>query len=274
MPIEIQYVSDIHLEAHDRKDEGHITPSMFVQPKAPYLALCGDIGNPYLKAYEAFLSWCSKSWKLIFLVSGNHEYYNYRSPIKSDMPTRNQRIREIVKQFPNIIYLDCSSYTMPEHNLVILGCTLWSDTSVGDEMKIITYMNDARSIYLSGTDNLIPSKMTALHFQQKDWLQGEIEKAEKKGQDVLVLTHYLPSYQLVADIYSDSPLNMCFASNCEDIIKAPVKVWICGHSHTGADMMINGVRCLMNPYGYPGERVKTRSTQKTILLETKEKEIA
>jgi predicted phosphodiesterase len=267
MSLQIQYVSDIHLEHHDRKNNGNIIPSMFVVPKAPYLALCGDIGNPDLTAYKDFLSWCSKSYKVVFLVAGNHEYYNYRSSVPSDIPTRKEKIRTIISVFKNIYFLDCSSYYVAEHNLRILGCTLWSDTSLGSDEKIISYMNDARNILLTKETHLVPKEMTALHFEERKWLENQIELAKSRGEEVLVLTHYLPSFQLIAEKYKDNPLNMCFASDCENLMNEHVKAWICGHSHTGVHALINGVECVMNPIGYPGEKVETRST--TAVLELK-----
>ena len=259
--IQIQYISDLHLEHHDRKNEGYLVPSTFLIPNAPYLALCGDIGNPELVVYDAFLSWCSKMWKAVFLVAGNHEYYNYRSAVKTDIPTRKETIRTLTAKYKNVFFLDCSSHFIAEHNVRVLGCTLWSDTSVGDEDLIIKYMNDTRNILLAKETPFLPRYMTDLHNQEKAWLQSEIESARKQGEDVIVLTHYLPSFQLIAEKYKDNPLNMCYASNCEDLLQAPVKAWICGHSHTGVNLFINGVQCCMNPYGYPGEKVETRSVK-------------
>ncbi len=266
MNFKIQYVSDIHLEFHDKYNEGQITPSMFLKPSAPYLALCGDIGIPELRAYETFLAWCSQEYEKVFIVAGNHEYYTYRCPIKNDMPTKQKRIREIVSQYPNIYFLDCNSYYEENYNLRILGCTLWSDVSLADERQIIKYMNDYRNIFIEGINSLLPRKMTEFHVEQKSWLHQEIEKAAEKNENLLILTHYLPSFKLIAAKYEDNPLNMCFATDCEDLMKAPVKGWICGHSHTGVTKEIRGVQLCMNPYGYTGERVETRDRAKVLEL--------
>lgn len=270
MQFKLQYISDLHLEHHDKYNEGNIVPSMFLIPKAPYLALCGDIGNPDLTAYKDFLAWCSKSYKVVFLVAGNHEFYNYRSSKKSDMSTRIEKLRSICSQFKNVVFLNRDSYSFPEYNLRILGCTLWSDTSMGNEEKIMSYMNDARNILLEGDVPLLPSKMTELHHADKEWLRKEIEKAKMINESVLVFTHYLPSYKLIHEKYQEYSMNMCFASDCEELIREPVKAWICGHSHTGVKLVLNGVNCLMNPYGYPGEKVETRNREEVLVLETKE----
>lgn len=264
---QIQYVSDIHLEHHDKYNEGQITPSMFLKPSAPYVALCGDIGIPELKAYETFVHWCSENFEKVFLVAGNHEYYTYRCPIKNDIATKQKKIRDLVEQYSNVHFLECDSYLLQEYNIRILGCTLWSDTSHGDEEKIILGMNDSRNIYEKGQDPLLPRQMAAYHFAQKEWLNKEIKSAVNKQENILILTHYLPSFQLIAEKYAGNPFNTCFASNCEDLLRAPVKAWICGHSHAGVHKEISGVQLCMNPYGYPGERVDTRNRAQILTLD-------
>jgi predicted phosphodiesterase len=270
MDFKLQYVSDLHLEHYDKNNDGNIIPSMFLIPNAPYLALCGDIGNPDLTAYKDFLAWCSKGYTLVFLVAGNHEFYNYRSEVSSDMPTRIEKIRSLCSKFKNVIFLHRDTYLISEYNIRILGCTLWADTSLGNEQNIITYMNDTRNILLEGTAPLFPRNMTELHRQEKEWLRQEIEQARESKERLVVLTHYLPSFKLIHEKYEGHPLNMCFASDCTDLMIEPVKAWICGHSHTGVIKELNGVKCVMNPYGYPGEKVETRKKNAVLTLGTKE----
>lgn len=266
MTFQLQYVSDVHLEMHDKHNEGQITPHMFVQPAAPYLALCGDIGIPELKAYERFLQYCSQGWKEVFLLPGNHEFYNYRVREKHDMPTKTALLESLCAKFPNVHFLNCRSFDLPDTSIRLLGCTLWSDTSMGDRYKILMGMNDAKQIYWEGNEPFLPEQMTMLHIEQKAWLEEQIQKAATEKIRLVVLSHYLPSYELIAEKYKGNPLNMCFASECEDLMKPPVEAWICGHSHTGVVKNIKGVVCCMNPYGYPGERVETRNMRNVLEL--------
>ncbi len=48
----LQFVSDIHLELRKNK----IPIIKPIESGNSYLALCGDIGNPYLSSYKKFLS--------------------------------------------------------------------------------------------------------------------------------------------------------------------------------------------------------------------------
>lgn len=255
----LQYVSDIHLEFYDKQNTGSIDPSQFITPTAPYLALVGDIGIPELAAYSVFLRWCSQKWKQIFVVAGNHEYYRYRCEEKNDMETKRKSIQTICSGLSNVTFLDCSSALIPELNVRLLGCTLWSSIPDCLTGKVVTYMNDTRQILKEKDVPFLPNNMTELHEKERQWLNQEIHKCELTNERCIVLTHYLPSYSLIAEKYKGHFLNACFASDCEDLMRPPVIAWICGHSHMGVQTEIHGVQCHMNPFGYPGEDVPSRS---------------
>jgi hypothetical protein len=253
----IQYISDIHLEFHDKLNKGTIHPDLFVKPVAPYLALVGDIGIPDLPSYSVFLNWCSQRWSHVFLVAGNHEFYNVRCPVKTPMETKRETIRSICNALSNVHFLDCSSYYLANYNLRVLGCTLWSDSACVAE-KAITYMNDSRQINHLKDVPFTPWRMSELHAKEKQWLNQEIHKCELTNERCLVLTHYLPSYSLIHEKYQGHFLNACFASDCDDLFRPPVVGWIAGHTHTGMKTSIHGIPCVLNPYGYPDEDVETR----------------
>lgn len=255
----IQYISDIHLEFHDKHNTGALHPDMFVTPVAPYLVLAGDIGIPDLMSYPVFLSWCSRHWKEVFLVAGNHEYYNMRCPVKTDMASKNELLQTICDGLPNVHFLNCSSYLIPETNVRILGCTLWSDIPDCLSEKVITYTNDARQIYHLKDVPFTPWAQSEEHKRQKQWLNQEIQKCDLTNERCLVVTHYLPSFALIHEKYKGSPLNACFASDCDDLFQPPVVAWMCGHTHTGMKILIHGIPCLVNPHGYPNETVETRN---------------
>jgi hypothetical protein len=64
----LQYLSDVHLEFRQKLPR--------VVPKGDILILAGDIGYPFSGLYEEFLRKMTHSFKKVFLVVGNHEYYN------------------------------------------------------------------------------------------------------------------------------------------------------------------------------------------------------
>ena len=252
--MKIQYVSDIHLEFHDKHNVGSINPTQFVKTgEAEYLALCGDIGIPELAAYEVFLKWCSGFWKAVFVIAGNHEYYNVRCPVKHTMKFKKEFIENICRQLPNVHFLDCSSVFLAEENMRVLGCTLWSQIDESIQDKAMLNMSDTRQILLDEDHKAYPEELCEIHRRERKWLADAIESCRTSGERCIVLTHYLPSYQLIDPKYWGFELNSCFASDLDHLIQTPVCAWLCGHSHTAVFKLINGVPCSLNPYGYPNE---------------------
>jgi len=254
----IQYVSDIHLEFHDKHNTGALQPNLFVNPCAPYLVLAGDIGVPDLKAYRVFLQWCSEHWNSVFLVAGNHEFYNIRCSPKTTMDDKKQMIHDICNDLPNVHFLDCTSVYLPEENLRILGCTFWTEISDDIADKAALHMNETRQVLEREGTPLYPWRISEIHRHEKQWLDNEIQTCETNLEKCLVITHHLPSYSLIHEKYAGSPLNSCFASHSEPLFRSPVVGWICGHTHTGMKLNIQGIPCVINPIGYPGEIVETK----------------
>jgi hypothetical protein len=70
----------------------------------------------------------------------------------------------------------------------------------------------------------------------------------------IVLTHFTPSFQCIAQKHAGDPLNTYFNNNLDTkIFDSNKKFWICGHSHVDMDFMIGNCRVLANQWGYPNE---------------------
>jgi hypothetical protein len=76
------------------------------------------------------------------------------------------------------------------------------------------------------------------------------------NKKIILLTHYMPSFQLVVEKYRSDPLTCCFASDLDDLIKKPIRFWLCGHSHSSFSKVINDVTCALNCRGYVHELVE------------------
>jgi hypothetical protein len=87
-----------------------------------------------------------------------------------------------------------------------------------------------------------------LHLQDKKFLEETLIKHE----NIICLTHHLPSHKLIHSKYENLPYYM-YASDLEYLIKDNIKLWICGHSHEANTVNINNVICTLNPLGYPNE---------------------
>ncbi len=74
---------------------------------------------------------------------------------------------------------------------------------------------------------------------------------ESTEAHIVVITHHLPTYRVVAPQHMDSVLDSAFASEYGDLIAdSRVDAWIYGHLHTNIDAEIGGTRMICNQMGY------------------------
>jgi hypothetical protein len=226
-------------------------------------------------------------------VAGNHELYNSRHagnwkhmPVGSvDIAQKRiDQCQRIADEFRNVHFLN--RRRVDRDGVAFLGCTLWTDLSHGGAVeagrmmnrqvptgrhydvtdKVPSYgtlLNDYRLIAVLDGDEkpmpITPDITSAWHFMDYLWLNREISGCEEEGRPAVVITHHLPTHDLISLQYKDHPLNAAFASHCDDLIRSPVRAWIAGHTHTGAHRtwrhedgsVTLGV---VNPKGYPGEQ--------------------
>ena len=255
----IQFVSDIHLEIEPIKKL-----SEFLKPTAPYLALCGDICAYYKKErLQTFLQYCSKHWTRVFYIAGNHEYYNLpRKHLKDVGGPRSMAdvetwLRTECAKFPNVNFLQKECVQLPEENCVVVGCTLWTEVSGFATKEAQQLMNDYRLIWASagGTNPVSVADLNTVHADHFSWLQATIGQIHTMapGARIVVLTHHLPTLQMISSKFAGNPLNSCFASNALERLSVKPHCWIFGHSHIRDWKSIAGTLCAINSHGYEGE---------------------
>ena len=67
----------------------------------------------------------------------------------------------------------------------------------------------------------------------------------------MVVTHHLPTLEVVASQHKGSLLNSAFASELGNFIAdSRIDVWIYGHSHSNIDTTIGNTRIVCNQLGY------------------------
>lgn len=217
--MKIKIMSDLHMEMGHWTDPG----------KGETLIVAGDVnwGN---KAYS-WLAKASDSYKDVIFVRGNHDYYgNYIGDPKlhSNLPI-------------NVHVLDNTVLELKGQRF--LGTTLWS--SVTDIRIVQNSMNDYRHIKI-GKRRLHPDDTNQLHQAAVGFIDREVDKR------TIVVTHHMPSYDLVSKEFEGDILNQAYASNLNPLV-ARAKMWINGHTHYAYDTMLKGTRCICNPRGYPFE---------------------
>jgi predicted MPP superfamily phosphohydrolase len=291
MSVKIQYLSDIHLETHF--DTSTALFEKILKPSAPYLALCGDIGYPGAQLYEPFLKYCSKNFEHVFYIAGNHEFYNDTKAIKylktkefvkksvtddelrrisarfpRETPEdRVKQIRDICTKFQNIHFLDKETFHIPNTNIIIVGCTLWS--KLGMNPFMLPQFNDFQRICENKDKLLRPRTYDDWNDEHVEFLGKTLIKIESDSPDlnVVVLTHHCPTYDIIIDKYLNDPDNMnSFFAN-KDLISPfgkNVKAWICGHTHGCKVIDVNGTIVATNTFGYEWETIEGFSVDAVI----------
>jgi hypothetical protein len=248
--MKFQYFSDLHLEYFSSISSIH---KFDIIPQAPNLILAGDIGWYHLPIYKAFLGLMSEKFEKVWLISGNHEYYTkltyttyepkkiIHCPEKKTIEEIDEEIKNIAKSFPNIHYLS-NDIVHLNSKIAIYGCTLWSLIPNLSKDLITNEIGDYEYIHEFSVE-----KSIELHKKSLEKLKEQLDKYPQ--HKFIVITHHLPTFDLVHEKYSKSPLINAFASNVEISNNPQIIKWICGHTHVPMTLG----KFLVNPIGYKGE---------------------
>jgi len=246
----IQFVSDLHLEFCELNKYNF---NDFVKPKSEIIALLGDIGNPTEELYQTFLKDCSENFKLVIVISGNHEYYT--TDLFVTMDKIDNLIESLCNQYANVKYLNNTKYTyeINGETIIFLGSTLWSKI-IDREKKIVKEVsNDLLNIFTKDKIYLTIEEVNNLHNKNVIWLENELEaiKNSNTKNKVIVLSHHLPSYKAISPKFRAAKYNSMFASNLDDIIqKYSMFAWLFGHTHSQINVKIGNTLIKANPRGY------------------------
>ena len=122
--------------------------------------------------------------------------------------------------------------------------TLWSRINPNDEKS----MNDFHQIKFDGK-LLQVEKFNRIHKTCMGFIRKSVEKST--ASHIMVVTHHLPTFEVVAPQYKNSILNSAFASEYGDwIAHSRIDAWSYGHSHSNIDTEIGGTRLICNQMGY------------------------
>ena len=228
----IQYFSDIHLE--------FFKEAPTIMSTASVLCLAGDIGYPFSDIYKRFLINLNAEvgFKKIFMITGNHEYYNEDKSIDEI----NCHIHKIIAE-NNLHKISFLNNTVEYYDgYLFVGTTLWSHVYNSHHVT-----NDFSCIL-----NMTIDKYNELHADSRKFI--ELVLNEHSNKKIIILSHFLPSFKILNPKYDNySKYNQCFASNCDELIIYPIRLWIYGHTHTPKLDMINEIPITCNPIGYVGE---------------------
>ena len=126
--------------------------------------------------------------------------------------------------------------------------TLWAHISFQDAFRTESAISDFRRIR-SGIDPLDFNRFNEEHYRCFNFLKETVAKSNAKH--IIVVTHHVPSFGLMAPEYKGSPLNGAFVVELgEYIADSSIEYWIYGHSHRNIDKVIGNTKCVSNQLGY------------------------
>jgi predicted phosphodiesterase len=239
MPItRFRVFSDLHLEFTDW------TPP---PAEAEAILLAGDVAVGIQG-----IQWARNTFGdlPIVYVPGNHEFFGLQ------LPEALEALREEARRY-EVHFLDGDACVISGTR--ILGATLWTDYELyGSEPADVDRamadavaageMNDFRMIKWSDGDLLKPELVREIHLTMAQWLADRL--AEPFDGPTVVITHHLPHRLSIHPRYEGKRDNPCFASDLDHLVRAPVALWVHGHTHASMDYTVNGTRVICNPRGY------------------------
>lgn len=252
----LRFISDLHLEFAKSLDIDRLKPIYNVPEKnVYYLALLGDIGNPYKPQLNEFFSRISPLYKKIFFIPGNHEYYNLDFKGSTDFKTVQTQLKQICSSYNNIVYLDNKVDYIG--NFKLIGSTLWSHVDQQNEKYISTKLNDYNLIKKSQFNNITVTDTNQWNSDAIHFIESELST----NVPCVVLTHHAPLFSNPStNQYTANPKyygglnNQAFHNNLKHLIKPPIFAWLYGHTHYAGQFYFNGVLIATNQLGYINEQ--------------------
>jgi predicted phosphodiesterase len=282
--MKIALASDVHLEF------GHL--DLPNTDNADVLILSGDIcvASKFGPNYDRFFQQCSKEFKNVMYVMGNHEHYD------GDFAKSGEILRNALSRYNNIHFLEKTCVKIDD--VTFIGGTLWTDMNkedpttmfhvqrrmndfqiVRNSNRMVTrtvpiyeenplytedgknggkYVTDERGFYKEvgkkkkqDASTLCPEDVVPEHKAMVEYIRTVIEN--KFDEKFVVVGHHAPSRQSTHPRYQhDTLMNGAYSSSLDEFIldHPQIKLWTHGHTHEDFDYMVGTTRVFCNPRGY------------------------
>lgn len=253
----IQYASDLHLEFQLNR---RFVFNNGIKPEGDCLILAGDIANLFkLDHYSNFWDWCSENYDLTVMVPGNHDYYGCWG-------SREELTKPFKREIRSNVFC-CNNTVIRLRNVDIICSTLWSEIKPEYAFAVAKGLLDFRAISI-GNSPMMVEDYQWIHKESLCFVQRAVQTSP--AEQIIVVTHHLPSHAVLADVFEGSVLNSGFVTELGNwIADSSIGYWIYGHSHVSIEQTIGNTRLLSNQLGYiaygEGERYQS---DKSFVIQT------
>ncbi|KAB8074638.1 hypothetical protein BDV29DRAFT_156406 [Aspergillus leporis] len=181
--------------------------------------------------YRDFIQKQTNQFELVFLVLGNHKFYN------GTFTAGLEKARQL-EQEPSLngrlVLLHQKRYNIPGPGVTILGCTLWSKLPPDSAETVRSRVQDFKQI-----EDWTAHDHSVAHVSDLAWLLEEMRQVDGEAENsksVLVATHHAPSLQRTSSPqYAQSPWRFAFATDVLSQVSSRVRIWLFGHTHYTTD---------------------------------------
>lgn len=152
----------------------------------------------------------------------------------------------------------------------MIASTLWAKIPPYEEYQTERGVTDFHRIR-NGQFRLSAQRFNQEHETCQEFIERSV--AASKAKHIIVATHHVPSYELMADEFKGSPINGAFTVELGNYIAGShIDYWIYGHSHRNINKTIGNTRCIWNQLGYTfhGEQ---RSFRRDAIIEIEDNEL-
>lgn len=252
----IQIMSDLHLEVGKQYD------IFDIEPRAPHLALLGDIGNvtAHKDEFLAFLTRQLRQFRTVMFVPGNHEAYHSSWPATLDILHAFQlQLLSTTPKDPSLgefVLLDRRVLRLPYSNTVVLGCSLFSHVPPESHAAVGTGLNDFYQTARWDVD-----AHNEMHKRDLAWLNEQVAGLEGSDARIAIFSHWSPSKdaRAIEPRHQGSSITSAFSTDLSKekcFTSGNVKLWAFGHTHYNCDFVAKRehgagpLKLLANQRGY------------------------
>lgn len=239
----IQILSDQHIDVG--RNFGYVVNRMV--PRADVLVIAGDFCAHRPMRENFIRDRLLPKWKTIIMVPGNHDLWN----CSFDDPFFGSAEKVFEHSNGNKCYY-VNNKIVEVDNVCFICSTLWSHIGAVNSFQIQRSLGDYAEI-----KGYTIEKNNEYHLINKAFLSESVSSLVNDSRKKVIVTHHIPSFNLVSPRWKNQVLNEAFAADMDSFIMMYsdyISCWIHGHSHDFLDTYLGGIHFVRNPMGYPKER--------------------